>query len=88
MFNFKKEEFDHRQGSMIDGRTTSRVAPCPGSPQLRVDIASKTADDVALTAVRVTRASPLLSVRTDTSVVPASPPIISFYFDKFRENGF
>jgi hypothetical protein len=81
MFNFKKEEFDHRQGSMIDGRTTSRVAPCPGSPQLRVDIASKT-DDVALTAVRATRASPLLSVHTNTTSIV--PPLPSFYLFHFK----
>jgi hypothetical protein len=70
---------------MIDGRTTSRVAPCPGSPQLRVDIASKT-DDVALTAVRATRASPLLSVHTNTtSIVPPSF-IFSFSFFILNRN--
>lgn len=67
MFNFKKEVFDHRQGSMIDGRTVSRVAPCPGSPQLRVDLAA--ADDVTLTACKVTRTSPLLSVHSKTSIL-------------------
>lgn len=67
MFNFKKEVFDHKQGSMIDGRTVSRVAPCPGSPQLRVDLAA--ADDVILTACKVTRTSPLLSGHSKASIL-------------------
>jgi len=78
MFNFKKEVFDHKQGSMIDGRTVSRVAPCPGSPQLRVDLAA--ADDVILTACKVTRTSPLLSGHSKASIVQTtSPPLPSFF---------
>jgi hypothetical protein len=82
MFNFKKEVFDHRQGSMIDGRTVSRVAPCPGSPQLRVDLAA--ADDVTLDACKVTRTSPLLSVHSKTSIVRTTSPFRSSPLSFFR----
>lgn len=76
MFNFRKEQFDHRQGSMIDGRTVSRLAPAPGSPQLRVDLAKQ--PDVALTSVKVTRTSPLLSASTrKTSRVHSPSPFPS-----------